>query len=87
MDSSHERSHPIGQAIFLRTDSPDFEEVVVKFHSLEEMVEICSKSHPNCVLENVVVYSVVGEESCSLTLGFISASKGQRPACMPAALR
>jgi hypothetical protein len=46
---------------------------------LEEMVRICSESRPNLILEKVLVYSLADGEPCALTLGFVAATKGQRP--------
>jgi hypothetical protein len=43
------------------------------------MVRVCSEPHPNLTLEKIIVYSLVNQEPCALTLGFIAASKGQRP--------
>jgi hypothetical protein len=77
MDSSG--AYAIGQAIFLRTDTVDYAEESVPFRNLAEMVRICSEAHPNLTLEKVIVYSMVNHEPCALTLGFIAASKGQRP--------
>ena len=65
--------------MFIRTDTPDYAEQVLPFRNLEEMVDICSKSRPNLVLEKVIVYAMPGGEPCALTLGFIAATKGQRP--------
>ena len=72
-------AYAIGQAVFIRTDTPDYAEHSVPFRTLEEMVRICSESQPNLILEKVVVYSLTGGEPCALTLGFIAATKGQRP--------
>jgi hypothetical protein len=69
----------IGQAIFIRTDTADYAEHPVAFSTLEEMVRICSKSRPNLILEKVTVYSQADGEPCALTLGFVAATKGQRP--------
>jgi hypothetical protein len=73
-------AYAIGQAIFIRTDTPDYAEEAIPFKNLEEMVALCSKSHPDLTLEKVIIYAMPGGEPCALTLGFISASKGQRPA-------
>ena len=73
-------SYTIGQAIFIRTDTVDYAEEAIPFRSLAEMVRICSEPHPDLTLEKVIVYSLVNEEPCALTLGFIAASKGHRPA-------
>ena len=70
----------IGQAIFIRTDTADYAEHPVPFSTLEEMVRICSKSRPNLILEKVIVYSMADGEPSALTLGFVAATKGQRPA-------
>lgn len=72
-------SYAIGQAVFIRTDTPDYAEVTIPFKNLDELVRICSTSHENLTLEKVVVFSLVNSEPVALTLGFISASKGQRP--------
>ena len=77
--STEQPAYAIGQAIFIRTDTPDYAEQVVPFRSLEEMVAVCSKRLPNLILEKVVVYSLVDGEACAVTLGFMSATKGQRP--------
>ena len=76
-------AYTIGQAIFIRTDTPDYEEEAVPVKNLEEMVEICSKGRPHRVLEKIIIYSMVDQDPCALTLGFVSASKGQRPANIP----
>jgi len=43
------------------------------------MVKICSTNHENLTLEKIIVFAMPGGEPVALTLGFISASKGQRP--------
>jgi hypothetical protein len=73
-------AYAIGQAIFIRTDTVDYAEYPVPFSTLEEMVKICSKSRPNLILEKVIVYSLADGEPSALTLGFVAATKGQRPA-------
>lgn len=70
--------HALGQAIFLKTDSADCQEVRIPFRSLEELFQICSRPQENLLLEKVVVYSKGGEEQGALTLGFISATQGPR---------
>lgn len=74
-----EKGYAIGQAVFIRTDTPDYAEETIPFKDLEEMVGICSQVHSNLTLEKVIVYSMFNEEPCALTLGFISATKAQRP--------
>jgi hypothetical protein len=71
--------YAIGQAVFIRTDAPDYEEETVPFKNLEEMVKVCSEPRPNLVLEKVVVYAMPDGEPHALTLGFIASTKGQRP--------
>jgi len=78
--STDSPAYAIGQAIFIRTDTADYAEHPVPFSSLEEMVRICSTSRPNMILEKVIVYSLAEGEPSALTLGFIAATKGQRPA-------
>jgi hypothetical protein len=72
-------AYAIGQAIFIRTDTPDYAEQAIPFKTLEDMVRICSQSHSNLVLEKILIYAMPDGEPCALTLGFVSATKGQRP--------
>jgi len=72
-------TYAIGQAVFIRTDVPDYKEETVPFKTLDEMVQLCCAPHPDRVLEKVVVFSLVQGEPCALTLSFVSATKGQRP--------
>ncbi len=72
-------AYPIGQAVFIRTDTPDYAEETIPFKDLAELVEVCSQVHPDLVLEKILIYALQDGQPCSLTLGFISASKGQRP--------
>lgn len=72
-------AYAIGQAIFIRTDTVDYAEESIPFRNLEELVRVCSEPHPDLTLEKVIVYSMVNQEPCALTLGFIAASKGQKP--------
>ncbi len=78
--STDSPAYAIGQAIFIRTDTADYAEHPVPFSTLEEMVRICSKSRSNLILEKVIVYSLADGEPSALTLGFVAATKGQRPA-------
>lgn len=68
----------VGQAVFIRTDVPEYVEVKQPFRSLEEMMEVCTRSQENLMLERVVVYATRGEIPVSLTLGYISSSSGRR---------
>ena len=72
-------AYAIGQAVFIRTDTVDYAEEIISFRDLEEMVKTCSQSHPNLVLEKVIVYALADGEPCALTLGFVAATRGQRP--------
>lgn len=79
-------AYAIGQAVFIRTDTIDYAEQTIPFKTLEEMVQICTKSRDNLTLEKVVVFAMTENEPHALTLGFISATKGQRPANLDTAL-
>lgn len=72
-------SYSIGQAIFIRTDTPDYAEESVPFKTLEELVRICAEPRPDLTLDKILVYSMVDHEPCALTLGFLAVSKGQSP--------
>ena len=71
--------YSIGQAVFIRTDVPDYAEETIPFKDLDELVRLCSEPRPNLVLEKIVVFSVVDDGPVAVTLGFVSASKGHRP--------
>lgn len=73
------QAYAIGQAIFIRTDTPDYAEESIPFRNLEELVRVCSEPHENLTLDKIVVYSMFHGDPSAVTLGFVSASKGQRP--------
>ena len=79
MANDSSSTYAVGQAVFIRTDTPDYSEEFIPFRSLDEMVRICSRVHQNLTLEKVIIYGMVDEDASSLTLGFISATKGRRP--------
>jgi len=72
-------AYAIGQAVFIRTDTPDYAEETIPFKTLEELVQICSEPRPDLTLEKIVVYAMSEGEPSAVMLGFISATKGQRP--------
>ena len=76
-------AYPVGQAIFIRTDTPDYAEEVVPFKNLEELVQVCSRPRPDLVLEKLIIYAMHSGEPRAVTLAFVSASKGQRPQNLP----
>ena len=76
-------AYPVGQAIFIRTDTPDYAEEAVPFKNLEELVQVCSRPRPNLVLEKVIIFALEGSEPSAVTLAFVSATKGQRPQNFP----
>lgn len=80
-------AYAIGQAVFIRLDTPDYAEETMPFRNLEEMVDICSKTHPNLTLEKIIVYAMPNNEPVALTLGFVSATKGQRPGTVEEAIK
>ncbi len=69
----------IGQAVFIRTDTPDYAEEAIPFKTLDEMAAICSQAHPNLTLEKIIVYSMSEGISHALTLGFVSSARAPRP--------
>ncbi len=73
-------AHAIGQAIFIRTDTLDYEEVAIPFKTLEEMVKVCVQPRRHMTLEKILVYSMAEDGlPISLTLGYIASTRGQRP--------
>ena len=72
-------SYSIGQAVFIRTDTPDYAEETIPFQNLDELVQICATHHDHLTLDKVMIYSLVEGEPQALMLGFMSSSKGQQP--------
>ena len=72
-------AYAIGQAVFLRTDTPDYAEETIPFKTLEDLVKICSTPHENLTLDKIMIYSMVENEPCAVMLSFMSSSKGQAP--------
>ena len=72
-------SYAIGQAVFIRTDTPDYAEETIPFKDLDELVRICATPRDNLTLDKIMIYSMVDGEPNALMLGFMSASKGQQP--------
>lgn len=77
-------SYAIGQAVYIRTDTPDYVEETIPFKSLDEMVQVCTTPRENMTLEKIVVFSMVKNNAMALTLGFISASVGHKPTTVEA---
>jgi len=74
-----EPAHVTGQAVLIRTDTPDYAEEMVPFSTLPEMIAICSEARPNLTLEKIIIYGRSDEGVCTLTLGFVSSTKSVRP--------
>ena len=72
----------VGQVVFLRTDVSDYTEEIVPFATLEELVRLCSEPRPNALVEKVQVFNEASQGAVAVTLGFLSATRGQR---LPAA--
>jgi len=75
-------SYAIGQAVFLRTDTPDYAEETIPFKTLEELVKICSTPQDNLTLDKFMIYSLVNGEPHAVMLGFMSSSRGAGPGAM-----
>ena len=72
-------AYTIGQAVYVRTDSPDYAEETVAFKSLDELIQICTTPRPDCMLEKIIIQGLQGETPVAVSLAFLSASRGQRP--------
>ncbi len=75
----HPAAYAIGQAVFIRTDTPDYAEETVPFKTLEELVRICATPRENLLLDKIMIYSLINGEPHALMLGYMSSSKGQEP--------
>lgn len=71
-------NYSIGQAVYSRTDVPDYAEVTVVFKTLDELIAICSTPTPGRVLEKVILQGMEGDTPLAVTLAFLSASRGLR---------
>ena len=74
-----QNSYAIGQAVFIKTDTPDYAEETIPFKNLDELVRICATPHENLSLDKIMIYSMVDGEPNALMLSFMSCSKGQSP--------
>ena len=74
--------YAIGQAVFIRTDTPDYAEVTIPFQTLEELVRICSAPRAHLSLDKIMVYSMIDHEPQAVMLGFMSTSKGAGPSSL-----
>lgn len=74
-----QNSYAIGQAVFIRTDTPDYAEETIPFKSLDELVRICATPREHLSLDKIMIYNMVEGEPHALMLGFMSSSKGQTP--------
>lgn len=71
--------YAIGQAVFIRTDTPDYAEETIAFKTLDELVRLCSQPQPDLLLDKIMIYSMVENEPHAVMLGFMSSSKGAGP--------
>lgn len=71
--------YAIGQAVYIRTDTPDYEEESIPFKTLGDLVKLCSEPRPDMVLDKIVVYAMPNGTPQAVTLGFVSATKGAKP--------
>ena len=71
--------YAIGQAVFIRTDTPDYAEETIPFQTLEELVRLCSAPRDNLTLDKIMIYSMIENEPHAVMLGFMSSSKGAGP--------
>ena len=74
-----QNAYAIGQAVFIRTDTPDYAEETIPFKNLDELVRICAIPHENLTLDKIMIYSMVDGEPNALMLNFMSCSKGRPP--------
>ena len=72
-------AYAVGQAVFIRTDTADYAEETLAFKSLEEMVQLCSQTRTNLVLDKIIIFAMPEGKPFALTLGFVAATRGQRP--------
>jgi hypothetical protein len=69
----------IGQAVYVRTDSPDYIEVVRPFQTLQDLFEICIQRPANLSLEKILVFAHRNGQPCAVTLSEISTDAAARP--------
>lgn len=71
--------YAIGQAVFIRSDTPDYEEETIPFKTLSDLVKLCSEPREDMVLDKIVIYAMPNGDAHAVTLGFVSATKGAKP--------
>lgn len=68
-----------GQAIYIRTDTSEYAETAIPFHTLEELAAICASHKPNLNLEKVIIFHSRESLTTAITLDFICASQRSAP--------
>ncbi len=71
-------TNAIGEAIYVRTDVPQYLEEKIPFRTLEELIDICTTAYPDKTLDKIAVVATKGGLPVTLTLGFIAASRGRQ---------
>ena len=71
-------SNAIGEAVYIRTDVPNYVEEKKPFRSLEEMIDICTSQFDNLTLEKIFIFATKNGSPVTLTLGFIASSRGRQ---------
>ena len=51
--------YAIGQAVFIRSDTPDYEEETIPFKTLGDLVKLCSEPRHNMVLVEAPLHNQV----------------------------
>jgi hypothetical protein len=69
----------VGQAVYVRTDSPDYIEVVRPFRTLQDLFEICVQRPSNLSLEKILVFAWRNGQGCAVTLAEITTAFGVVP--------
>ncbi len=72
-------ANAVGQALYIRTDIPDYAEEAIPFQTLEELLLLGITPRPHRLLDRFVIHGLQGSTPIAVTLNFLAASHGQRP--------
>ena len=71
-------AEPLAQAIFIRTDLPEYGEEVIRARDLQELMDVCSQNHSHCTLDRVLIRSRGEPHGQELVLKFVSVTKAKQ---------
>lgn len=63
--------------VFIRTDSPRYEEETIRVRTLQDLMKVCRENRPHRLLDRVHILAQSGATKHDLHLGFVSVSESK----------